>query len=90
MTQDNISQENKCDVISHLHRKGSYLLGGAMHKRSKSTGGGSRSELGSLHLSFLTADLLLDRLLEPSLDSVLPVLVEMLVSDDIVVTGHIE
>jgi hypothetical protein len=60
-----------------------------MDKGSKSTGGGSGGKLGSLDLSFLTADLLLNRLLEPSLDSVLPVLVEVLVGDDVVVTRHI-
>jgi hypothetical protein len=58
------------------------LLGRAADERSQRSRGRARSQLGSLDLSLLTADFLLDGLLEPCLHTVIPVLVKVLVGND--------
>ena len=72
-----------------------YFAGGALDQRSQRTGHRCGGSCRCLLLSFLTATLLLDRLIEPTLDlqrasgSVGPFLVEMLVGDFVVVSDHL-
>lgn len=59
-----------------------HLLGRAVHKRTKRSTGRARSDLSSTDSSLLTANFLLNGLLEPSLDSASPVLAKVLVRND--------
>ena len=59
-----------------------YLLGGAVNKRSQRSGRRSRGNGGSLDHALVTANFLLDGLLEPGFHHGGPFLVEMLVGDD--------
>mmetsp|Transcript_12633 Transcript_12633/g.27413 ORF Transcript_12633/g.27413 Transcript_12633/m.27413 type:complete len:223 (-) Transcript_12633:7-675(-) len=64
------------------------FLGGALHKGSQVTSGGAGGILGGFNASLLPADLLLDRLVEPGLHPGVPVLVEVLVGDNVVMSDH--
>merc|ERR1719329_1391328 len=64
------------------------LLCWAMNQRSQSTQCRSRSDSSSFLLPFISTYFLLDGLLKPSLHSTSPLLVEMLVWYNIVVSHH--
>ena len=55
-----------------------YLLGGAVHKRSERTRCRARGNCCCLRVSFVTTNFLLDRLIQPCLNTSSPLLVEVL------------
>ena len=66
------------------------LLRRTTNNRSKRTSGRTREDLSGFGLSLIRSRLLLRRLVEPSADSPLPLLVEVLVGYHVVVAHHLE